>query len=107
MRKKKEESKKEKQSSCFATKSEIKSAMSENRPLLVLMCKEALFSTNDLNSSLPRSIVSLLQEYKDLFLEETPSKLPPIRGIEHQIDFLLGASIPNRPTYRSSLEETK
>ena len=36
-----------------------------------------------------------------------PSGLPPIRGREHQIDFVSGATIPNRPTYRSNLEETK
>uniref|UniRef100_A0A2N9IFB4 Reverse transcriptase domain-containing protein n=1 Tax=Fagus sylvatica TaxID=28930 RepID=A0A2N9IFB4_FAGSY len=39
--------------------------------------------------------------------EETPHGLPPIRGIEHQIDFVPGATIPNRPAYRSNPEETK
>jgi hypothetical protein len=33
--------------------------------------------------------------------------LPPIRGIEHQIDFIPGAIIPNRLVYRINLEETK
>jgi hypothetical protein len=56
---------------------------------------------------LPSSIVSLLQEYEDVFPEETPYGLPPIRGIEHQIDFVPGATIPNRPAYRSNPEETK
>ncbi|XP_065851249.1 uncharacterized protein [Euphorbia lathyris] len=46
-------------------------------------------------------------EFKDLFPEEMPNKLPPIRGIEHQIDFVPGAQIPNRPAYRSNPEETK
>ena len=36
-----------------------------------------------------------------------PSKLSPIRGIEHQIDFVPGATIPNRPAYKSNLKETK
>ena len=48
-----------------------------------------------------------MQQYKDVFPEEMSSGLPPIRGIEHQIDFIPGAIIPNRPTYRSNLEETK
>ncbi|XP_052489816.1 uncharacterized protein LOC105763661 [Gossypium raimondii] len=47
------------------------------------------------------------QEFGDIFPEEVPNGLPPIRGIEHQIDFVLGAAIPNRPAYRSNPEETK
>jgi hypothetical protein len=30
-----------------------------------------------------------------------------LKGIEHQIDFIPGASIPNRPAYRSNPEEMK
>uniref|UniRef100_A0A2N9EBM0 Tf2-1-like SH3-like domain-containing protein n=1 Tax=Fagus sylvatica TaxID=28930 RepID=A0A2N9EBM0_FAGSY len=47
------------------------------------------------------------QEFEDVFLEEMPNELPPIRGIEHQIDFVPGAAIPNRLAYRSNPEETK
>ncbi|PKI53095.1 hypothetical protein CRG98_026514 [Punica granatum] len=47
------------------------------------------------------------QGYDDVFSEETPHGLPPIRGIEHQIDFVPSATIPNRPAYRSNPEETK
>jgi len=36
-----------------------------------------------------------------------PQGLPPLRGIEHQIDLILGASMPNRPAYQSSPQETK
>jgi hypothetical protein len=43
----------------------------------------------------------------DVLPKEVPHGLPPIRGIEHQIDFIPGASIPNRPAYRSNPEETK
>ena len=42
-----------------------------------------------------------------MFLEEMPIGLPPIRGIEHQIDFIPGAAIPNRPVYRTNPSETK
>uniref|UniRef100_A0A2N9I331 CCHC-type domain-containing protein n=1 Tax=Fagus sylvatica TaxID=28930 RepID=A0A2N9I331_FAGSY len=47
------------------------------------------------------------EEFEDVFPEEMPNELPPIRGIEHQIDFVPGAAIPNRPAYRSNPEETK
>jgi hypothetical protein len=49
----------------------------------------------------------LLQEYEDVFPNDVPSGLPPIRGIEHQIDFVPGATIPNRPAYKSNPKETK
>ena len=42
-----------------------------------------------------------------MFPNNVPSGLPPIRGIEHQIDFVPSATIPNRPAYRSNSEETK
>jgi hypothetical protein len=44
---------------------------------------------------------------EDVFLEEILCGLPPIRGIEHQIDFVSGAFIPNRHAYRSNPEESK
>jgi hypothetical protein len=36
-----------------------------------------------------------------------PPGLPPIRGIEHQIDLIPRASLPNRAPYRMNPEETK
>uniref|UniRef100_A0A2N9GFC9 Reverse transcriptase domain-containing protein n=1 Tax=Fagus sylvatica TaxID=28930 RepID=A0A2N9GFC9_FAGSY len=48
-----------------------------------------------------------IKEYEDVFPNDVPSGLPPIRGIEHQIDFVPSATIPNRPAYRSNPEETK
>ncbi|KAH9744213.1 Endonuclease [Citrus sinensis] len=53
------------------------------------------------------AIVTLLQDFDDVFPNEVPNGLPPIRRIEHQIDFVPGATIPNRPAYRSNPEETK
>ncbi|XP_057469634.1 uncharacterized protein LOC130758701 [Actinidia eriantha] len=47
------------------------------------------------------------REFEDVFPDEMPHGLPPIRGIEHQIDFVPGASIPNKPAYRSNPDETK
>ncbi|XP_058008301.1 uncharacterized protein LOC110662402 [Hevea brasiliensis] len=47
------------------------------------------------------------EEYQDVFSNEIPSSLPPIRGIERQIDFSPGAQISNRQAYKSSLAETK
>ena len=42
-----------------------------------------------------------------MFPSEIPVGLPPIRGIEHQINLIPGASLPNRVPYRTNPEETK
>jgi hypothetical protein len=101
------ERKAKKHVSFYAKASDVKSAFYTNQPIFVLLYKEACFNTNELDESLPSVVVSLLQEYEDVFPNDVPSGLPPIRGIEHQIDFVLGATIPNRPAYRSNPEETK
>ena len=105
--KKKEREKQEKESLLVARKSEIKEALFSRQNLIVLVYKEAMLNSNDLTSSLPSVVTSLLQDYEDVFPDEMPPGLPPIRGIEHQIDFIPGASLPNRPAYRTNPEETK
>ncbi|KAH0644681.1 hypothetical protein KY284_032565 [Solanum tuberosum] len=47
------------------------------------------------------------ENFEDVFPDDTPKGLPPLRGIEHQIDFVPGSQLPNRPAYRSNPEETK
>ena len=66
--------------------------------LLVLMYKDVYF-TNNLNYPLPSLVVSLLQEFVDIFPNEIPHGLPPLRGIKHQINIIPGSQIPNRPAY--------
>ncbi|TYK21798.1 uncharacterized protein E5676_scaffold991G00020 [Cucumis melo var. makuwa] len=47
-------------------------------------------------------------EFNDMFPhEDAPMGLPPLRGIEHQIDLILGATLPNMAAYRTNPTETK
>ncbi|XP_027169405.1 uncharacterized protein LOC113769129 [Coffea eugenioides] len=69
--------------------------------------KEVALNVHELDIDIPLEVKSLLQKYADVFPEDVPSGLPPLRGIEHQIDFISGASLPNRPAYKSNPEETK
>jgi hypothetical protein len=65
----------------------------------MLVCKGTPFSTNASSSILPDSVISLMQEFEYVFPDELPVELPPLRGIEHQIDLVPGASLPNHPPY--------
>src|SRR5213075_130559 len=51
------------------------------------------------------AVANLLQDYVDVFPPEIPPGLPPMRGIEHKIDLIPGASLPNHATYRANPEE--
>ncbi|RDY01307.1 hypothetical protein CR513_15395, partial [Mucuna pruriens] len=42
-----------------------------------------------------------------IFLEKIPRRLPPIKGIEHESDFTIEATLPNKVVYRAILEEIK
>ncbi|XP_071902701.1 uncharacterized protein [Coffea arabica] len=93
-------------SSMLAKVKDVRKALHSNQVLFILFCKGSLF-TNAPDASLPSSITNLLQEYQDVFPEDIPTGLPPLRGIEHQIDFIPGSSLPNKAPYRTNPEETK
>ena len=93
--------------SFLATKSDMTELDASNSVCYALVCKEALFSFEDTPSSLPPAVTNILQEYNDAFPKDIPPGLPPLRGIEHQIDLIPGASLPNRAPYRTNPEETK
>src|SRR6185295_5255411 len=90
----------------LAKAKEVSYAIRGSQVCFLLIPTSNLLSLNEL-SDLPKPIIALLQEFKDLFQEEVPSGLPPLRGIEHQIDFIPGSTLPNRAAYRTNPEETK
>ena len=75
--------------------------------MLLFVFKGALMSSSNLAPALPSELEFLLQDYGDVFPDESPKGLPPVRGIEHQIDLVPGDPLPNRPAYRTNPEETK
>jgi hypothetical protein len=91
----------------LATKSDLAISTNIDLSFHALVCRQVLFSLEDIITPLPRAITNILQEFKDVFPAEIPPGLPPLRGIEHQIDLIPDASLPNRATYRTNPEETK
>jgi hypothetical protein len=71
------------------------------------VCRQVLFSLDDITMPLPCAITKLLQEFKYAFPIEIAPGLLPLRRIEHEIDLISRARLPNRAAYRTNLEETK
>jgi hypothetical protein len=91
----------------MARKGDLKELSEPNAKFFVLLYKDTLFASNTLPSTLPSVVFDVLQDFEDVFPDEVPPGLPAKRGIEHQIDLVPGASLPNRAAYRTNTEETK
>ncbi|KAK1608389.1 hypothetical protein QYE76_032062 [Lolium multiflorum] len=94
----------ERKSVLLATKSEWREVKDNPSTTIhyVLICKGLSSETNDL-TNIPSSLLSLLKEFQDVFPDELPHGLPPLRGI----DLIPGAPLPNRAAYRTNPEDTK
>jgi hypothetical protein len=71
----------------LATKSDLDVSTNIDVSFHALVCRQVLFSLEDITTPLPCAITNLLQEFKDIFPAKIPLGLPPLRGIEHQIDY--------------------
>ncbi|XP_033139473.1 uncharacterized protein LOC117131451, partial [Brassica rapa] len=97
----------DKHHSLYAKQGDIKRILYSQNSIILFRFKGTLLTVTDHTPDHPSELVSLLQEYADVFPEDSPIGLPPVRGIEHQIDFVPGSTLPNRPAYRTNPVETK
>ncbi|XP_028553742.1 uncharacterized protein LOC114580414 [Dendrobium catenatum] len=71
--------------------------------IMALLVKEQTSSPEA--HSLPEAVKSLLQQFADVAPPELPVGLPPLRAIQHQIELVPGANLPNLPHYKLSSNE--
>ena len=86
---------------------DVRKAVRTEGPQVILLVYREILSASGAEDTLPKEVKALLDKYTDVFPEELPAGLPPLRGIEHNIDFIPGAQLPNRPAYQVNPEESK
>ncbi|KAK9689361.1 hypothetical protein RND81_09G054900 [Saponaria officinalis] len=88
--------------SLFLDAREVEGIIARGEPMYVLVVRDVGHEKGN-----DASVRELLDEFRDVFPKELPNGLPPKRGIEHQIDLISGAALPNKPAYRCNPEEAK
>jgi hypothetical protein len=92
----------------LATRADFDDLRDAHLPCYALVCSSMIVSLDDAPSlDISPAVANLLQEYADVFPKDLPPGLPPLRGIEHQIDLIPGTQLPNRAPYRTNPDETK
>ncbi|KAJ9567692.1 hypothetical protein OSB04_003658, partial [Centaurea solstitialis] len=91
--------------SLFMNEARVERAICKGKPVYVLLLTVNRF--NDGETPLHVAVRLLLEEFKDVFPSDLPPELPPLRGIEHHIDLIPGAPLPNKPAYRCDPEKTR
>ncbi|KAI0495130.1 hypothetical protein KFK09_025277 [Dendrobium nobile] len=79
-------------------------AWRDSSKILALIVKEQV-AKEEIN--IPVTVKALLEQYADVGPNELPAELPPLRHIQHNIDLIPGAIIPNLPHYRLCPKEQK
>ena len=79
----------------------------ENEVNFAVLRRMKLVLLNIEKSELPKEIQEMLEEFQDIVVDELPDKLPPKRSISHHIDFIPGASFPNKAAYRMSPKDNE
>jgi len=87
MKKNRKNEKKSFKKGLLISSKEVKKVMLACKAIFIAYPKKNLKIESTVDSS--KCLNSLIKEFQDVF-QEPPKGLPPLRGIEHQIDFIPG-----------------
>lgn len=91
-----------KQGPLIISKAQFEEEIRDPCPIFALIATGTVAS---LTNAVPPEFSTLVTEFEDLFPDELPAGLQPLRDIQHHIDLVPNAALPNRAHYRMSPEE--
>ena len=87
--------------------SSLMSECKETREVHLMVVKGEVESRNSIGVQITVDVKPLSEEFDDVIPEDLPTKLPVMHNIQHYIDLISGASLPNVPHYRMGFKDNK